>query len=75
MIEWLVFGFIFFIWGVTLFFFVCIPVDNMDMKASQPYTSDIYMCILCISYTLLNRLYGGFLFVNNCTAVSDDHRK
>ena len=25
--------------------------------------------------TLLNRLYGGFLFLNVCTAVSEDHRK
>ena len=25
--------------------------------------------------TLLNRLYGGSLFLNACTAVSEDHRK
>ena len=26
-------------------------------------------------FTLLNRLYGGFLFMNTCTAVYEDHRK
>ena len=27
------------------------------------------------TFTLLNRLYGGFLFLNAYTAVSEDHRK
>ena len=28
-----------------------------------------------VNSTLLNRLYGGFLFLNACAAVSEDHRK
>ena len=39
-------------------------IQGLEIAASAP-----------VSFTLLNRLYGGFLFLNAYTAVSEDHRK
>ena len=46
-------------------------VDVYGISSERKCKQNVQGCLT----TLLNRLYGGFLFMNTCTAVYEDHRK
>ena len=52
-----------------------IHLREQDFLRYQGVTLYAYLKIFGSPVTLLNRLYGVFLFMNTCTAVYEDNRK
>ena len=50
-----------------------LKINRVDVELHNVVTQVSVMYVFI--FTLLNRLYGGFLLMNACTAVYEDHRK
>ena len=52
---------------------LAIPKDSSSFD--DDYKSRVSANLHLIRNTLLNQLYGGFLYLHTCTTVSEDYRK